>query len=87
MTQEEIKQAQQECQVTMAKFREQMERLAGIVESYEGYSPEAFEESVKERMPELRRHTQVFLVRLQIFVEILNNRILRGDSDESLERS
>jgi hypothetical protein len=83
LTEQEIKQAQQECQVTMVKFREQMERLSGLVENHQDYSPEAFEESVDQRMPTLRRHAQAFVVRLQLFVEILNGRVRSADTDES----
>jgi hypothetical protein len=82
LTQEEIKQAQRECQVTMAKFRERMEHLSALVDGHHEYSPEAFEESVNQRMPIIRRHAQVFILRLELFVKILNNRIERADCDE-----
>jgi len=86
MAEKEIKQARRECEITMGKFRTEMEKLAALIERHSDYTPAAFEESVRERMPNVRRHAQVFVTRLQILIEILNGRIKWSDSEGRREQ-
>ncbi|HXX17939.1 MAG TPA: hypothetical protein VEJ46_00915 [Candidatus Acidoferrum sp.] len=78
----DVETAKRECQVCFDKWQSQMHRLGELVAHHETYTPEAFEASLEEIMPEFQRTTLASVSRLQIMAQIKGGE-MRYHEDEA----